>query len=91
MRGTTINMSNIRKNTKKRRKTKWKRTLKITGMMCGHCEARVKKALEAVEGVAEAKVSHESGAAVVTLNVPVEDAVLKKAVEDQDYKVTAID
>ena len=62
------------------------KTLKITGMMCGHCEARVKKALEAVEGVAEAKVSHESGTAVVTLNVPVEDAVLKKAVEDQDYK-----
>ena len=59
--------------------------------MCPHCEARVKKALEAVEGVAEAKVSHESGTAVVTLNVPVEDAVLKKAVEDQDYKVTAID
>ena len=67
------------------------KTLKITGMMCGHCEARVKKALEAVGGVAEAKVSHESGTAVVTLNVPVEDAVLKKAVEDQDYKVTAID
>ncbi len=68
-----------------------KKTMNITGMMCGHCEARVKKALEAVDGVDEANVSHESGTAVVTLNVPVEDAVLKKAVEDQDYKVTAID
>ena len=66
------------------------KTMKISGMMCGHCEARVKKVLEAVEGVAEAKVSHEAGTAVVTLNAPVEDAVLKKAVEDQDYKVTEI-
>ena len=67
-----------------------KKTLKITGMMCGHCEARVKKALEAVEGVAEAKVSHESGSAVVTLSAPVDDAVLKQAVEAQDYQVTDI-
>ena len=66
------------------------KTMYITGMMCGHCEARVKKVLEAVEGVAEAKVSHEAGTAVVTLIAPVEDAVLKKAVEDQDYKVTEI-
>ena len=79
------------KKHEEREKNEMEKTLKITGMMCGHCEARVKKALEAVEGVAEAKVSHESGTAVVTLNVPVEDAVLKKAVEDQDYKVTAID
>lgn len=79
------------KKHEEKEKNEMEKTLKITGMMCGHCEARVKKALEAVEGVAEAKVSHESGAAVVTLNVPVEDAVLKKAVEDQDYKVTAID
>ncbi len=71
-------------------KNEMEKTLKITGMMCGHCEARVKKVLEAVEGVAEAKVSHEAGTAVVTLNAPVEDAVLKKAVEDQDYKVTEI-
>ena len=79
------------KKQDEKEKNEMEKTLKITGMMCGHCEARVKKALEAVEGVAEAKVSHESGTAVVTLNVPVEDAVLKKAVEDQDYKVTAID
>ena len=79
------------KKHEEKEKNEMEKTLKITGMMCGHCEARVKKALEAVEGVAEAKVSHESGTAVVTLNVPVEDAVLKKTVEDQDYKVTAID
>ena len=79
------------KKHEEKEKNEMEKTLKITGMMCGHCEARVKKALEAVEGVAEAKVSHESGTAVVTLNVPVEDAVLKEAVEDQDYKVTAID
>ena len=78
------------KKHEEKEKNEMEKTLKITGMMCGHCEARVKKALEAVEGVAEAKVSHESGTAVVTLNVPVEDAVLKKAVEDQDYKVTEI-
>ena len=79
------------KKHEEKEKNEMEKTLKITGMMCGHCEARVKKALEAVEGVAEAKVSHESGTAVVTLNVPVEDAVLKKAVEYQDYKDTAID
>ena len=81
------------KHSKKREvkeKNEMEKTMKITGMMCGHCEARVKKVLEAVEGVAEAKVSHEAGTAVVTLNAPVDDAVLKKAVEDQDYKVTEI-
>ena len=78
------------KNHETKEKNEMEKTMKITGMMCGHCEARVKKALEAVEGVAEAKVSHESGTAVVTLNAPVDDAVLKKAVEDQDYKVTDI-
>ena len=66
------------------------KTLNITGMMCGHCEARVKKALEAVDGVQSANVSHVSGTAVVTLTAPVEDAVLKQAVEAQDYTVTAI-
>ena len=79
------------KKHEEKEKNEMEKTLKITGMMCGHCEARVKKALEAVEGVAEAKVSHEAGTAVVTLSAPVDDAVLKKAVEDQDYKVTAID
>ncbi len=67
------------------------KTLNVEGMMCGHCEARVKKALEAVEGVASAEVSHEKGTAVVTLSKDVPDAVLKKAVEDQDYAVTAIE
>ena len=68
-----------------------KKTMKIEGMMCGHCEATVKKALEAIEGVASADVSHESGTAVVTLSAPVEDTALKKAVEDKDYKVTGIE
>ena len=67
-----------------------KKTLNVEGMMCGHCEARVKKALEALPEVAEAVVSHEAGTAVVTLNADVADDMLKKAVEDQDYKVTGI-
>ena len=66
------------------------KTLNIEGMMCGHCEARVKKALEALAQVDEAVVSHESGTAVVKLNVDVGNAVLKEAVEAQDYKVTGI-
>ena len=68
-----------------------KKTLHIEGMMCGHCEATVKKALEALPQVDEAQVSHEKGTAVVTLNGEVSDDVLKKAVEDQDYKVTGIE
>lgn len=68
-----------------------KKTMKIQGMMCGHCEGRVKKVLEALPGVKEAVVSHEEGTAVLTLESPVEDAVLKKAVEDQDYEVISID
>ena len=67
-----------------------KKTLKVEGMMCGHCEARVKKALEALPEVDEAVVSHEAGTAIVTLNAEVADNVLKKAVEDQDYPVTGI-
>ena len=70
--------------------TTMKKTLKVEGMMCGHCEARVKKALEALPEVAEAVVSHEAGTAIVTLSADVADDVLKKAVEDQDYKVTGI-
>ena len=66
------------------------KTLNIEGMMCGHCEARVKKALEALAQVDEAVVSHESGTAVVKLNVDVDNAVLKETVEAQDYKVTGI-
>ena len=68
-----------------------KKTLHIEGMMCCHCEARVKKALEALPAVDEAVVSHEAGTAIVTLNAEVSDADLKKAVEDQDYKVIGIE
>ena len=71
--------------------TTMEKTMKIEGMMCGHCEAAVKKALEAVDGVASAEVSHTSGTAVVTLSKPVDSTVLKKAVEDKDYKVTSIE
>ena len=67
------------------------KTMKIEGMMCGHCEARVKKTLEKIEGVAEAQVSHIAGTAVVTLSAPVADDVLKKAIEDQDYTVLGIE
>lgn len=66
------------------------KTLDIQGMMCPHCEAAVKKALEALPQVEQAQVSHQKGQAVVTLSAPVEDGVLKKAVEDRDYTVTAI-
>ena len=66
------------------------KTMKIEGMMCGQCEARVKKSLETLDQVQEAVVSHEAGTAVVTLKVDVDDSVLKKTVEDQDYKVTSI-
>ena len=67
------------------------KTMHITGMMCSHCEARVKKALEAVDGVTEAKVSHEAGTAVVTLSKDVANDTLKQAVEAQDYPVTSIE
>ena len=66
------------------------KTMEIKGMMCGHCEARVKKTLEAIDGVTEAVVSHESGTAVVTMSSEVADDVLKNAVEAQDYEVTEI-
>ena len=68
-----------------------KKTLHVEGMMCGHCEARVKKALEALPEVSEAVVSHEAGTAIVTLSADVSDETLKKAVEDQDYKVIGIE
>ena len=94
-----LNFFNIRSTKKdKKRKQKEKkennamvRTMKINGMMCGHCEAAVKKALEAVSGVESAEVSHEAGTAVVTLKEDVDNAVLKKAVEDKDYTVTGIE
>lgn len=66
------------------------KTMKIEGMMCGHCEATVKKALEAIDGVASADVSHEKGTAVVTLDKEVADEVLKTAVEEKDYTVDKI-
>ena len=68
-----------------------KKILHIEGMMCGHCEARVKKALEALPEVSEAVVSHEAGTAIVTLTAAVDNDTLKKAVEDQDYPVTGIE
>ncbi len=74
----------------KKEESNMEKTMKIEGMMCGHCEARVKKCLEALPEVTEAAVSHKAGTAVVTLNGEIADDVLKKAVEDQDYKVLAI-
>ena len=68
-----------------------KKTLHVEGMMCGHCEARVKKALEALPEVSEAVVSHTAGTAIVTLTADVSNETLKKAVEDQDYQVTGIE
>lgn len=81
------------KKIKRKQKTeekKMEKIMNIEGIMCGHCEARVKKALEAIDGVEEAVASHETGTAVVTLRNEVEDEVLKKAVEDEDYKVISI-
>lgn len=67
------------------------KTMKIEGMMCGHCEARVKKCLEALAEVDEALVSHETGTAVLTLNADIADDVLRKTVEDQDYTVVGME
>ena len=78
------------KSKRKQEETTMVKTMKIEGMMCGHCEARVKKVLESLAEVDQAEVSHEAGTAVVTLNAEIADDVLKKAVEDQDYKVTDI-
>ncbi len=67
-----------------------KKTMNIEGMMCMHCEATVKKALEALDGVTEAVVSHEAGTAVVEMTEDIDNEVLKKAVEDKDYEVKGI-
>ncbi len=67
------------------------KTMKIEGMMCGHCEATVKKALEALDQVTEAVVSHDAGTAVLTLSGDVDDAVLKQTVEDKDFTVVGIE
>ena len=78
-------------NTNNLEVTNMKKTMKIEGMMCGHCEARVKKALEALDGVESAEVSHEKGTAIVTLKADVANDTLKQAVEAQDYKVKSIE
>ena len=75
----------------KKEEIKMEKTMKIEGMMCGHCEARVKKCLEALPEVESAAVSHTDGTAVVTLNAPLADEVLKKTVEDQDYTVLSVE
>ena len=67
------------------------KTMKIEGMMCMHCEARVKKTLEAIDGVSEALVSHESGTAKITLSKDVSDDELRAAIENQDYTVLGIE
>ncbi len=77
--------------TEERKEIKMTKTMNIEGMMCGHCEMNVKKALEAIEGVESAQVSHEKGTAVVTLSGDVSDDALKAAVEAKDYKVTGIE
>jgi Cu2+-exporting ATPase len=87
-----IDIRSVRNDHKRKQKMKkenddMKKTMKIEGMMCPHCEARVKKVLEAIDGVASAEVSHKKGTAVLTLSKEVEDSVLKKAVEDAGYPV----
>lgn len=92
LRLNTFSMHDASKDIKRKKKEKktMEKTLEITGMMCGHCEMAVKKALEAVDGVESADVSHEEGTAVVTLSKEVSNDVLKKTVEDKDYTVTNI-
>ena len=86
---TTDRKNKINKPNESEEKSMTK-TMNIEGMMCGHCEARVKKALEALDAVSEAVVSHESGTAVVTLSSDISDEKLKETVEAEDYKVTSI-
>lgn len=92
LRLNTFSMHDASKDIKRKKKEKktMEKTLEITGMMCGHCEMAVKKALEAVDGVESADVSHEKGTAVVTLSKEVSNDVLKKTVEDKDYTVSSI-
>ena len=92
LRLNTFSMHDASKDIKRKKKEKktMEKTLEITGMMCGHCEMAVKKALESVDGVKSADVSHEKGTAVVTLSKEVSNDVLKKTVEDKDYTVTSI-
>ena len=85
-----INIKSKNKEPEAKEKKTMTKTMKIEGMMCGHCEARVKKVLEAIPEVASADVSHENDTAVVTLNAPLSDEILKNTVEAQDYKVISI-
>ena len=88
----SVVLENIQvQNTTKQEEITMKKTMKIEGMMCGHCEATVKKALEAIDGVTEAVVSHESGTAVVSMTTEISDEVLTQTIEDKDYKVTGIE
>ena len=84
------NRKNKNKTTIEKEKKTMTKTMKIEGMMCGHCEMHVKKALEALEGVKSAEVSHTTGTAVVTLENEISDDVLKQAVTEQGYQVTDI-
>lgn len=86
-----ITMNQPETGKEKGKDKKMKKTMKIEGMMCCHCEATVKKALEALDGVISAEVSHENGTAVLELSGDVSDDLLKKTVEDKDYKVTGIE
>ena len=87
----TIESETIVNNDENNGGNKMKKTMKIEGMMCMHCEAAVKKALEEIEGVESAEVSHEAGTAIVTAEESVTDEVLKKAVEDKEYVVLEIE
>lgn len=78
------------KNRRKKEKIVMTRTIKIEGMMCPHCEATVKKALEALDMVVSAQVSHQEGTAVVTLTAAVDDALLRCVVEEKDFTVVEI-
>lgn len=82
--------NNTNKKNERKEVIKMEKTMEIKGMMCGHCEARVKKCLEALDKVSAAEVSHEKGTAVVTLSGEIDDELLKKAVEEQDYQVISI-
>ena len=84
---TNIGENKLETNNNERNDITMSKTINIEGMMCPHCEATVKKALESLDGVKEAKVSHEKGTAVIELEKEVSEDVLKKAVEDKDYKV----
>ena len=86
-----IKENNIKTQTNEKENETMTKTMKIEGMMCGHCEAAVKRALEALDGVSSAEVSHEKGTAVVELTSDVDNAVLTKAVEDKDYKVIGVE